>query len=191
MSQLSLQLSQQVVFAGFLLLAHLLFDDAPQVGHSLLIVARVDVIVGIGIVPLFLSPPMDGIARHVANHVFGVVNPVLLDVAFGKPGACTTIDGRLRLVKATHVGESGGSIVESTFVELRASHEHPSLPEEWVVFLATQPLQVAFRLAAFLCPFGSLLDAVQLDGLLTFLDGFVEVALSDFLAILVAYGVEG
>ena len=134
---------------------------------------------------------MDGVARHVANHVLGVVNPVLLNVAFGQPSTRAAVDGGLRLIETAHVGESGGGIIESALVELRTAHQHPRFPQKWVVFLAVEPFEVALGLAAFLCPFGSLLDAMQFDSLLTFLDGFVEVALSDFLALLVSNRIEG
>ena len=191
MPEFRLELSEQIVFASLLPLAHLVFDDLSQVGHSLSIIARVNVVVGHGIVPLLLCPPVDAVAAHVANHVLGIVDPSLFDVALCQPGTCTAVDGGLRLVEAAHVVEGGGSLVEGTLVELRASHEHPSLPKEGIVLLAPQPLQVSLGLAAFFCPLGFLLDAVQLDGLLALLYGLLVVALSYFLRGFVRDGVEG
>ena len=53
-----------------------------------------------------------------------------------------------------------------------------------------QPLKVALRLLALLCPFGSALNAVQLNGFLTFLYGAVKVGLARLARAFVAYGVE-
>ena len=189
-AQLCFQLSKQIVFAGLLLLSHLLLDDAPQVGNGLFVVTRVDIVVGIGVVPFLLRPPVDGVTAHVTNHVFGVVYPILLNIAFRQPSTGTAVDGRLRLVEAAHIAEGGGSIVEGALVKLRAPHQHPRLPQERVILLAAQPLQIALRLAAFLRPLGTLLDAVQLNRLLTFLYCLVEVALAHLAALLVAHRVE-
>ena len=190
-SELRLQLSEQEVFASLLALTHLVLDDLAQIGNGLCIVAGVDVVVGERVVPFLLGAPVNGVAAHVADDVLGIVDPVLLNIALGKPGACPTVDGGLRGVEATHVVEGGGGFVEGTLVELRAAHEHPCLPEERVVFLSRQPLQVALRLAALLVPFRLMLDAMQLNGLLTFLDGFLVVSLANLLRLLVANGVEG
>ena len=162
-SELRLQLSEQEVFAGLLALTHLVLDDLAQIGNGLCIVAGVDVVVGERVVPFLLGAPVDGVA----------------------------VDGGLRGVEAAHVVEGGGGFVEGTLVELRAAHEHPCLPEERVILLSRQPLQVALRLAALLVPFWLMLDAMQLDGLLTFLDGLLVVSLADLLRLLVANGVEG
>ena len=160
MSQLRFQLPEQVVFAGFLALSHLVLDDFFQVGHGLGIVARVDVVVGQRVVPFLLRAPVDGVASHVANHVLGVVEPFLLNVALREPCPGASVDGRLRLVEPAHIIKRGGGLVESPFVELRPSHHQPRLPEKRIVFLAREPFEVALRLAAFLRPFGSFFDAV-------------------------------
>lgn len=76
-------------------------------------------------------------------------------------------------------------------MELRSSHEHPCFPQEGVVFATVEPFDVAFGLLSVLGPFGSPCNTVALDGFLTLLDGFVEVALTDFLTVLVAHRVEG
>ena len=151
----------------------------------------VDIVVGVGVVPLFARVPVDGVALHVAHHVFGVVEPFLLYVALGQPGACLAVDGGLRLVEPAHVVEGGGGFVEGAFVELGASHQHPGFPHEGVVFLPVQPFYVFGRLAPVLGPLGFLLYAVQLDDFLALLDGFVEVARPQCAAALVAHGVEG
>ena len=81
MAQFRFQLSQKIVFTGFLALSTLVFDDFFQIRHRLGIVARVDVVVGHRVVPFLLRPPVNRVAPHIANHVLGVVNPVLFDVA--------------------------------------------------------------------------------------------------------------
>ena len=133
---------------------------------------------------------MDGVALHIAYHVLGIVEPTLLDVALGEPCPRLGVDGWLRLVQSAHVVERGSSLVERSLVELRASHEQPRLPKERVVLAAREPLQVLRRLLALLCPLRSALYAMQLDGLLTLLDGAVVVRLAYLSAVLVAHGVE-
>ena len=99
-----------------------------EVGYRLVGVARVDIVVGEGVVPIFLRTPVDGVALHVAYHVLGVVHFVLLNIAFGEPCLCLAIDGRLGFVKTTHVGESRGGCLEIALEKLGASHQHPCFP---------------------------------------------------------------
>ena len=190
-AQLGQELPHEEPFAGPLLAAHLMLDHLAQVGDGLLVLMGVDMVVGVGVVPFFPRVPVDRVALHVAHHVFGVVEPFLLYVALGQPGACLAVNGGLRLVEAAHVVEGGGGLVESTFVELGASHQHPGFPHEGVVFLSVQPFYVLGRLAAVLGPLGFFLYAVQLDDFLALLDGFVEVARPQCAAFLIAHGVEG
>ena len=65
------------------------------------------------------------------------------------------------------------------------------MPQEGVILSAVQPLDVFFRLATSLVPLRTFLDAMELDGLLGFLDGTVVVALSQLAALLVGDRVEG
>ena len=65
------------------------------------------------------------------------------------------------------------------------------MPQEGVILATVQPLNILFGLATSLVPFWSLLDAVQLDGLLGFLDGTVKVALSQLATLLVGNSIEG
>ena len=65
------------------------------------------------------------------------------------------------------------------------------MPQEGVILSTVQPLNVFGRLAAPLVPFRTLLDAMQLDNLLCFLDGTFVVAFAQFAALLVGNGVEG
>ena len=150
-----------------------------------------DVIVGIGVVPFLDGPPVEGVAAHVADHVLGIIEPFLFDIAFGQPCPGLAIDGRLRLIEAAHVGEGGGGFIECSFVELRAAHQHPYFPEDGVVFAPVEPFDVLGGLAPVFGPLRSLADAVQLDGFLAFLDSIVEIACTQRLAVFVAYGVEG
>ena len=189
-AQRCLHLSHEEPLACALLASHLVLDDVAQVGNSFLVFARVYVVVGVGVVPLLACRPVDGVALHVAYHVLGIVEPTLLDVAFGEPCPRLGVDGWLRLIQSAHVVERGSSLVERSLVELRASHEQPRFPKERVVLAAREPLQVLRRLLALLRPLRSALYAVQFDGLLTLLDGAVVVRLAYLSAVLVAHGVE-
>ena len=190
-TQCSLQLAHEIPLAGFLFAAHLMLDDFAQVGDGLVELLGVDVIIRIGVVPFFLGTPVDGIALHIADDVFGIVHPALFDIAFSQPCLCTAVDGRLGLEEPAHIGKGGSGILEVALIELRTAHQHPSLPDEGIVLSAVEPLDVLGCLSATLVPFGALLDAVALDGFLTFLDGTVVVVLAQFAAVLVAYGIKG
>ena len=190
MAQGRLDLSHQIPFARFLLLSHLVLDDLAQVGDGLLQFTRVDIIVSKGIVPLLGGPPVDAVALHVADHVLGIIEPVLLDVAFGKPCPRLAVDGGLRLVDSRHVGEGRRSLVKRSLVKLGAAHKHPRFPKEGVVFFAAEPLDVLLRLASRLVPFGLALDAVARDGFLRLLYRPVVVALAQFAAAFVAHRIE-
>ena len=186
-----IELAQQIPLAGSLLAAHLVAYHAAQIGDGALIFGRVYVVVGIGVVPLLDGAPVHGVARHVAYHVFGVVEPALLHIALGKPGAGLAIDGGLGGVEAAHVGEGRGGFVKLAHVKLRAPHEHPGFPEEGVILATAEPLDVALGLAALLVPHGAPLDAVLVYGFLGLGHRTLKVALAQLLAVLVADGVEG
>ena len=124
----SLQLSHQIPLAGFLLVSHLMAYHLPEIGNRLPGITRVDIVIGEGIIPFLLGTPVDGIALDVSDHIFCIVGPSQLDVAFGKPGARLAVDGRLGGVKAAHIGEGGSSPLEIPFLELRAAHQHPGFP---------------------------------------------------------------
>ena len=74
-----------------------------EVWNSLLGVAGMDIVIGKGIIPFFLGTPVDGIALHVAYHVFCIVIPTLFNIAFGKPGSGFAINGWLGSIEATHI----------------------------------------------------------------------------------------
>ena len=103
MSQLRLQLSEEIPFTGPLLASHLMLDDLAEIRYGTLVLPSVDIVVGISVVPFFLGVPVDGVAAHVADNVLGIIEPFLFDIAFGKPGPCLAIDGGLGLVEAAHV----------------------------------------------------------------------------------------
>ena len=124
----SLQLSHQIPLAGFLLVSHLMAYHLPEIGNRLPGIPRVDIVIGEGIIPFLLGTPVDGIALDVSDHIFCIVVPALLDIAFGKPGARLAVDGRLGGVKAAHIGEGGSGPLEIPLLELRTAHQHPRFP---------------------------------------------------------------
>ena len=189
-AQCCLHLSHEEPLACALLASHLVLYHVAQVGYGFLVFARVYVVVGVCVVPLLACRPVDGVALHIAYHVLGIVEPALLDVALGEPCSRLGVDGGLCLVETSHVVERSRRLVERALVELRTPHEHPCLPEERVVLAAREPLQVLCRLLALLRPLRSALYAVQLDCLLTLLDGAVVVRLAYLSTTLVAHGVE-
>ena len=86
MTQFSLDLSQQKPLSGTLYPSALVLDHLLQIGHSLLVFLHVDIIVGIGVVPVFHSPEVHRVTTHIADHVLCVVFPVELCIAFCQPG---------------------------------------------------------------------------------------------------------
>ena len=184
------QLPQEKPLACLLFAPHLVLDDALQIDDGLLRVARVQIVVGIGVVPFFLCLPVHGVACHVAQHLFGIIVPTGLDIAFGQPGLRTLIDGGLRGIEAAHVGKGGDGIFEIAFEKLRTSHQEPHLPHRGVVFPSVKPLDIFGRFAAVFVPNGVALDAVQANSFLTFGNGEVVVGLSYGATLFVADGVE-
>ena len=98
-----LQLSHQKPLAGFLLLAPFVLDDLGKVFHGLVVLLAPYVVVGIGVVPLFHGLVVHGVALHLRYHVFSVVKPIELGVAFGEPRPCYAVYLRLCGVQARHV----------------------------------------------------------------------------------------
>ena len=184
------QLPQEKPLARFLFAPHLVFDDALQIDDGLLRVARVQIVVGIGVVPFFLCLPVHGVARHVAQHLFGIIAPTGLNIAFGQPGLCPLIDGGLRGIEAAHVGKGGDGIFEIAFEELRTSHQEPHLPHRGVIFPSVKPLNIFGRFAAVFVPNGVAFDAVQANSFLTFGNGEVVMGLSYGATLFVADGIE-
>ena len=113
-----LQLAHEEPLARLLLAAYLVLDALAQIGNGLGVVARMDVIVGIGEVPFLACAPVDAVALHVAHHILGIVKPALLNIAFGQPSPRTAINGGLRLIEAAHIREGGGGLIEVALVEL-------------------------------------------------------------------------
>ena len=95
-----------------------MMDDLAQIRDGRGVVARMDIVVGKGIVPFLPGTPVKGVTLHIADDILGVVQPVFLDIALGQPRPCPSIDGGLGLIDTTHIGKGGGSIVESTLMEL-------------------------------------------------------------------------
>jgi len=147
-----------------------------QVFDSLVVALGVQIVVGIGVVPVFHGAEVHRVTLLFDDHILGIVYPVELSVALGQPGTRDTQNGRLRLVEARHIGKSGCRFLKLALLKLRLTHEQPGPPEEGVVFAAPQPLQVLGCLSSALIPFRASLDAVLLDGFLRFLYGAVEVA---------------
>ena len=191
MTQCCLHLSHDEPLACLLRLAVLVLDHLPEVGDGLFVLSLMDIVVGIGLVPVVLCAIVDGVATGVAHHILGIVYPVQLRVTVGQPGTGQSVDGRLRLIQTAHIAEGGGSLVELTLLELRLTHEQPRLPQEGVVLAPAQPLAVFVGLTSALLPFGLGLDAVLLDGLLHLLHGAVEVTTAYLPTLLVSNGVEG
>ena len=180
------QLTQQEIFTGFLLTAHLVLDDLAQVDDRLLMVFLLDIIIRQSIVPFLLRTPMYRIPMAIPYDLLRVIIPFQFRIAFGQPSPCPVTDSGLRGIEPVHIGKSGGSSLEVSFMKLRSPHQQPCLPKERVIFLAVKPLYVLGSLFAVPVPYGAFLDAMQLDGLLAFLYGSVKIGCTQLLASLVA-----
>ena len=114
----SLQLSHQEPLSCFLFAAHLMTDDLPQIRYRFLILTQMDIIIGIGIIPLLHGSPVHGVTLHLGNHILSIVEPVLFDIALGQPCPRLTVDGRLGGIEPAHIGKGGGSILEGALMKL-------------------------------------------------------------------------
>ena len=74
-AELVLYLTHQKPLPGSLHLAALVADGLAQIGYGLLIVARVDIIVSVSIVPVFHGAEVHRVAAHVPDHVLGIIHP--------------------------------------------------------------------------------------------------------------------
>ena len=133
---------------------------------------------------------MNRVALHIANHVFGIVEQILLHIGFSQPGTGLTIDGGLGAIDTAHVGEGRSGFFKISFVKLRAAHEQPGLPEKRVVLSAIEPLDVAGGFPPVLVPYGPTANTVLMDSLLGFLYGSVVVAFAQFATGFIANRVE-
>ena len=171
-SQQILNLSQKEPFARPLHLAALVLDGLLQIWNSLLVFAHVDVVVGVGIVPILHGTEIHRIATHITNHVLSIVSPIEFGVALCEPRAGQSAHQWLPLIEACHIRECSGRLFELSHLELGLSHHQPSLPEEWII-LSTL-----------------LLDAVAMNGLLHLFDGALVVRLAYSATRLIANGVK-
>ena len=185
-----LQLPHQIPLTSLLLSSAFMLYNLPQIRNSLCRVAGVKIIIGHGIVPFLACSPVNGIAPLVSDDILCVIQPSFFNIAFCEPRPCPAVDGRLCGIEARHIGKRRGSLIETSGVELRASHQQPCLPEERIVFPPAEPLHIARRLAAVAFPLRPPLDAVQLDGLLTFLYGPVIACLAKLPAVLVGHSIQ-
>ena len=185
----SLKLPKEIILTRFLLAPHLMTDDTPQIFHGLLIVARMDIIVGVGIIPLLLCAPMDGVALHIADHILSIVEQVVLHIRLRKPGTGPSVDGRLGGVDTAHVGKGGCSGIKIAFVKLGTSQQEPCLPQERVVLAAVEPFDILGGLTPVFVPFRTFLDAMELNSLLRLLYGLVKIGLPQITARLIADGI--
>ena len=165
-------------------------DNLFQMWYRLGIVLCVDIVVGQGIVPFLASHTGNGVTTGIADDLLGVVEPPTLHVGLGQPSLGPAVDGRLGGIETRHVVKRRSGSVEVTFIELRASHQHPGLPKKGIVFFPLQPLDVALRLFAAFVPHGSALDAVALYGFLAFLYRSVVAGFPQLTAAFVANSIE-
>ena len=93
-------------------------DDLPQIGYRLLVLTQMDIVIGIGIIPLLYGSPVHGVTLHLGNHILSIVEPVLFDIALGQPCPRLTVDGRLGGIEPAHIGKGGGSILEGALMKL-------------------------------------------------------------------------
>ena len=93
-------------------------DDLLQIRDSLLIVARVYIIIRIRVVPFLLCAPIDRVAAHIADNVLGLVLPTRLDIALDQPCLRPMINGGLGGIEATHIRKGGDSLLEVALMEL-------------------------------------------------------------------------
>ncbi len=118
MTQQCLDLSQQEPLPGFLLATLLVFDDLAQVGDGLLVLLRVDIVIGIGVVPVGYGTVVHCVTLLLRHQVFGFIQPVELRIALGLPCTGNAPDGRLPLIQTCHIREGGGSLFELALLKL-------------------------------------------------------------------------
>ena len=190
-AQQCLYLSHQEPLPGTLLPALLVLDGQSQIGHGLLILFTADVIVGKGVVPVFLGTIVNAVTTLLHYHVLSIIQPAQFHIAFGLPGTGQILDGRLRVIQSGDVREGGCGLLKLSLLELRLTQQHPGMPQEGVVLPAVQPFNVLGSLPAALVPLRTGLDAIELDDFLRLLDGSVVVSLAQFPAALVGNSIQG
>ena len=184
------ELSHEIPFAGFLLTAHLMLDNFTQIRYGLFILTRVDIIIGISVIPFLTRAPMQRIAVHLGYNVLGIVKPILLDIAFRQPCPRPTVYRRLGGIKTAHVRERRRGFVERAFHKLRTPHQQPRLPQEWIIFPAVKPLYVFICFLPTFRPLRPPFYAVKTDCLLAFLYGAVEIGSPEVAAVSVPDGIK-
>ena len=118
----SLQLSQKEPFACLLLSSLLVFNHFLQVRDGLFIFACMDVIVCVRVIPFFNGTPIERVALYIAYHIFGIIQPSLLNISLCKPCACFSVYGRLRLIQSAHIRKGRCRLFKSTLMKLCFTH---------------------------------------------------------------------
>ena len=166
-------------------------DGARQVGDGLFVLPGGDEVGGLALFLLAERMGGEAVARHLLQHVFGIVGPFQRHIAAGQQG--TGHIGHLRLggIEAQDVVAGAGTFNEVSLLKLALGHEQPCTVQKGVKLL---PCQIEFLLGrTFLVALGHglLLDAVHLDGLFAFGDGRLKVGLPHCLGRLVGAHVHG
>ena len=171
------ELSQEVVQTSTLQLAARLADALLQVRNGLGILLRGNEEGRQGVLTLPCRLRAHAVAPHLVEDVLSIVGPVQGHVTTGQPGTCHAGDLRLCGIEPCHIAERAGRLEEVALLELCLAHHEPGMAQVGIELLACAKLLLLGCEGAVALLHGFLLDAVQLDGLLTFRYGRLKVAL--------------
>ena len=173
----SIDLAEQIIFAGFLLLSTMFatFYGFFQMGQRLLETLVLQQVGGVERFVLVGQLVGDAVALGLGEEVLRLVVPVKLGVALCHTHTAFSHYARLVAEQTGDVGIGGGGLKELALLELCLGHQQPDVVHEGIVLLLGIPLFVFLGQCASL-PFGLGFDGVELRSFLGFLDGFVEVA---------------
>ena len=179
-------LSQQIVFASPLLATHFVLYDFAEILCSLIKLFCMKIVVTKGIIPFLLRSPIDTVALHIANHIFSIIKEIILYKTFCQPSSRLTINGWLAFVESRHIGKGSSSFFKFALIELGATHQHPSTPNEGVVFFSRKPLYIFLSLTTILIPFWLRLYTMKMNCLLRLSNSNIIIRLSQISRSLIA-----
>ena len=179
-------LSQQIVFASPLLASHFVLYDFTKIFCCFIKLFCMKIVVTKGIIPFLLRPPVDTVALYIANYIFSIIKEIILYKTFCQPSSRLTIDRRLTFIETRHIGKSGSSLFELALIELGATHQHPSTPNEGVVFFSRKPLYIFLGLSTILIPFWLRLYTMKMNCLLRLSNSNIIIRLTQISRSLIA-----
>ena len=120
-------MSQKILHPGTLLPVFLRLDSGLQIRDGILELPVLDQIIGIHRRILLQSGSRNTVLVHLIQDILGFIEPTHLGITTGLPQTGLGHDLLVLRVMTSYIGKGSGGLQEIGIVELRLSHDQPTI----------------------------------------------------------------